>query len=179
MSSSTRGPDHDEAEKVLELADVLTMSATPATMPDSDGRTLALLVLVPSVAAHIGIAGAGPGDAIASTLLGAGFERLARIEAPEIDSLPILTDWRADLNRRGGRLQVVEPGGLFYDGDLGPRIPRRWHAAALDRRRVVVLVVNVLSVLSAIDAAVLVQACRDDHVIAAHVPLQVIDQLSR
>lgn len=125
MSSSTRGPDHDEAEEVLELADVLTMSATPATMPDSDGRTLALLVLVPSVAAHIGIAGAGPGDAIASALLGAGFERLARIEAPEIDSLPIQ------------------------------------------------------SVLSAIDAAALVQACRDDHVIAAHVPLQVIDQLSR
>lgn len=79
----------------------------------------------------------------------------------------------AVLDRGGQLLQVLEPGGALYDGDLGAAVPPGWHEAVARRGRLVVLLGSGIELWSADRTERITTAHRSGGVVGAQVPLRV------
>jgi hypothetical protein len=77
---------------------------------------------------------------VLSSLLGQGFALLTSFDGPGLAGLPLLAEWSAQLDHGGQLLQLLEPDGSLYDGDLGAAVPEGWNETVRDRGQVVVLV---------------------------------------
>lgn len=67
---------------------------------------------------------------------------------------------------------MTEPGGAFYDGDLGPHVPTGWTEALNRRRLLVVLVASELPPdPTGEPVPSLEQARRAGNIVAAQIPL--------
>ncbi|HEX4248095.1 MAG TPA: hypothetical protein VH008_09510 [Pseudonocardia sp.] len=158
MTSGSEGPPP------VPNLEGLMIWASPGMVTDVTGSgagTIAVLTCVPSMTLHTRDqhAGADPVDVIASTLLGHGFELLVAFDRATLLDLPVLPGWSAELDAEGHRLQVSEPGGTRYDGNLGPAVPSGWNDA-LERRGLLVLLVASGVDLERLDRAASVDAAR-------------------
>ncbi len=171
-----RDEPHDLDELAAVIQELLTLSASPGVVTDSSTPgelPWATLTLVPSLGVHTGDEHPGTElvDVVVSMLLGQGFGLLARVQLPDLLDLPVLGGWRALLEPERGRLRIVEPGGVLYDGDVGPAPPAGWHAAARDRGHLIVLVGTGIDAAVVDRVAALQRAAGAGQVIGAHVPL--------
>ncbi|MGH3611183.1 MAG: hypothetical protein ACRDRK_00885 [Pseudonocardia sp.] len=161
-----------------DLADELTIWASPGVIADParpDLGSIAVLMLVPSITAHTSDdhPGAEQIDVIISDLLRSGFGLVSRLEPAELAELPTLGEWSALLGHNGQYLQITEPGGTLYDGDLGGAPPEGWHAALHRRRRLVALVGSAVDIGAVNRGDRIDQAAGTGGVVGAQLPLRV------
>lgn len=144
--------------------------ATDPSRPDIG--VLPILTVASSVSVYTGDPGADPVDVLLSGLLGRGFTLLTGVSMAELGGLPVLPDWSA--RYEGAELRIVEPGGWFYLGDVGPAVPPSWLSALRARRQLVVLVCSGEVDLFRVDRDVqLRRAQQHGEVVAAQIPAQV------
>jgi hypothetical protein len=99
------------------------------------------------------------------------FPLVAAIEPAELAALPLLPDWRATLDATGHLLEIHEPDGVFYDGNLGDGAPAGWHQALRRRGRLVVLVTTAIALDMSDRYDQLTAASRAGRVVGALLPL--------
>jgi hypothetical protein len=139
-----------------------SVQITPFTMHTSDSRAGAELV-----------------DVVLSSLLGQGFALLTSFDGPGLAALPPLADRSAQLDHGGPLLQLLEPGGSLYDGDLGAAVSDRWHKAVRGRGQLVVLVGSAID-LGLEDRTERTEAARRAGGVAgAQVPVHEVDLRGR
>lgn len=114
---------------------------------------------------------AEPVDAITSALLGRGFAMLTGMGPGVLRAAPVVPGWTGVITR-DDRLRLGAPGEQFYDGDLGAAVPARWHATALSRGWLVVLVATRLDLHRDDRAEQAYSALRDGRLLAGQVPLR-------
>ncbi|QYN32176.1 hypothetical protein K1T35_26600 [Pseudonocardia sp. DSM 110487] len=133
---------------------------------------LAILVMVPSVSVHTHDEHprAEPVDLIVSSLLRWGFALVTGIEFADLSALPLLPHWQVQQSRSGRLLQIREPGGVFYDGDLHDA-PEGWHIGLRQRGYVAMLVGSSIQLDSGDRAAQLHAAGLRGDVVGARLPL--------
>ncbi len=161
-----------------DLADVLTIWASPGIIEDParpDLGPVAVLTLVPQMTVHTAddYAGAEPVDLIVSDLLRSGFGLLSRLDPAELTDLPTLDGWAAQLDPDGQRMRIVEPGGTFYDGDLGAAPPASWHDALHRRGRLVALFGSAVDIGAADRGERINDAAAGGGVVGAQLPVAV------
>jgi hypothetical protein len=172
--SSPGGEVPDPAELAAALEDAITIWALSAVIEDPrPGQPpLALLVMVPTVSVHTHDEhpGAEAVDLVASSLLRWGFGLVTGIEFTDLAGLPLLPHWQVRQSRSGRLLQIREPGGVFYDGDLHDA-PEGWHIGLRQRGYVAMLVGSTIQLDSGNRAAQLHAASLRGDVVGARVPL--------
>jgi hypothetical protein len=107
---------------------------------------------------------------IASSLLRWGFDLVTGIEFADLAELPLLPHWQLQQSRSGRLLQIREPGGIFYDGDLHGA-PDGWHIGLRQRGYVAMLVSSTIQLDSDDRAAQLHAASLTGGVVGARLPL--------
>jgi hypothetical protein len=160
------------------LASGVTIWAAPGVVVDDDRPdlgTVAVLTAVPSITVHTSDAhlGAEVVDVILSGMLESGFALVVTADPAELAGLPLLPGWEAVLDAGGQQLQVLEPGGSMYDGDLGEAVPPGWHDAVRRRARLVILVGSAIDLWSEARTERIAAARRSGRVVGAQVPLRV------
>lgn len=172
---SSGGGAEDPTELAAALEDAISIWALPAVTADPrPGQPpLPLLVMVPSVSVHTHDEhpGAEPVDLVASSLLRWGFGLVSGIEFADLAGLPLLQHWQVQQDRMGRLLQIHEPGGVFYDGDLHDP-PEGWHIGLRQRGYVVMLVGSTIQLDSDDRAAQLHAASLRGAVVGARLPLR-------
>lgn len=159
------------------LASGVTIWAAPAVVVDDarpDLGAVAVLTAVPSITVHTSDEhpGAEAVDVILSGLLESGFELVVTTDPAELTGLPLLRDWEAVLDAGGQQLQVLEPGGSMYDGDLGEAVPPGWHDAVRRRARLVLLVASAIDLWSEARTERIAAARGSGRVVGAQVALR-------
>lgn len=138
-----------DPELAAALEGAMIIAASPALVEDDTRRDLgpvAVLTMALSISVHTSDdrPGAERVDVVASALLGIGFALVTTLGSAKLAALPLLSDWRATLEGTGNLLAIHEPGGMFYDGDLG-HPPPGWRQALQRSGRLVVLVGSTLA----------------------------------
>jgi hypothetical protein len=104
-----------------------------------------------------------------------GFALLTSFDGPGLAGLPLLADWSAELDHGGQLLQLLEPGGSLYDGNLGAAVPDGWHKTVRGRGQLVVLVGSAID-LGLEDRTERIEAARRaGAVVGAQVPVHAVD----
>ncbi|WP_142065204.1 hypothetical protein [Pseudonocardia kunmingensis] len=132
------------------LEEAMSIWASPGLIEDHmrpDTGPVALLTMTPSVTVQTSDEhpGAELVDVVVASLLRWGFDLVTAIEPAELAALPLLPAWRATFDAAGNTLHIREPGGVFYDGDLGADLPAGWHQALHRRGCLVVLVCSAIA----------------------------------
>jgi hypothetical protein len=112
---------------------------------------------------------------VLSSLLGQGFALLTSFDGPGLAALPLLAEWSAQLDRGGRLLQLLEPGGSLYDGDLGTAVPDGWDETVRGRGQLVVLVGSTIDLGLEDRTERIEDARRAGGVVGAQVPVDVVD----
>jgi hypothetical protein len=164
----------DPADPAEVFPGGLTIWASPGLVTDlsrPDLGAIAALTVVPSLSAHTRDEhpGAELVDVIATALLGQGFELLAEFDPATLVELPILPGWSDRFSLDGRELLITEPGGVLYDGDLGPGVPDGWHIAVAARGLLVLLVSGDIHLDGAGYAGSMDAARRAGNVVAAQI----------
>jgi hypothetical protein len=118
-------------------------------------------------------------DVVLSSLLGQGFALLTSFDGPGLAELPLLADWSAQLDHGGQLLQLLEPGGSLYDGDLGAAVPDGWDETVRGRGQLVVLVGSAIDLGIEDRSERIEDARRAGGVVGAQVPVHVVDLRGR
>jgi len=108
---------------------------------------------------------------ITSALLGRGFAMLTDMAPDALRAAPVVPGWTGVITGYD-RLRLGAPGEQFYDGDLGAAVPARWHATALSRGWLVVLVATRLDLHRDDRAEQAHSALHDGRLLAGQVPLR-------
>jgi hypothetical protein len=168
--------DPIDPDLAAALEEETTLWASPSLIDDHarpDIGPVAVLTMTPSLTVHTSDdrPGAELVDLVVSALLGRGFDLVAAIEPAELAALPLLPDWRATLDATGHLLEIHEPDGVFYDGNLGDGAPAGWHQALRRRGRLVVLVTTAIALDMSDRYDQLTAASRAGRVVGALLPL--------